>query len=195
MINKLHLFIVQNAAITHELKRVLGDTSVSNARSDLERYTDALVKDYIAQIDYKTLAEADRMSEFYRIFYALENDIRALIDSTMSDAHEEGWWDKLAPQEVKQNVKRNKEREESEGIPPRSMREIDYTTFGELGEIIKANWDDFSGIFSNATRGRVLKVINRLNLARGPIAHCNTLPEEEAVRLKITVRDWYMLMD
>jgi hypothetical protein len=46
-----------------------------------------------------------------------------------------------------------------------------------------------TGMFSNATRNRVLPVINRLNLARGPFAHCNFLPEEEAIRLKLAIRD------
>src|SRR3546814_2211141 len=99
------------------------------------------------------------------------------------------------PQAVRDNIKKNHEREASEGLPPRSDRLIDYTTFGELGHIVQENWDVFSGMFSNATRNRVLRVINRLNLARGPIAHCNFLPEEEAIRLKLAIRDWYMLME
>ncbi len=72
---------------------------------------------------------------------------------------------------------------------------IDYTTFGEIGEIVKDNWDVFAGIFSGSDKNRVLRVINRLNLARGPIAHCGLLSEDEVVRLKLTVRDWYKLME
>jgi hypothetical protein len=38
-------------------------------------------------------------------------------------------------------------------------------------------------------------VVNRLDLVRGPIAHCNSLPEEEAIRLKLAIRDWKKLME
>ena len=99
------------------------------------------------------------------------------------------------PQEVRENVKKNRDREANEGLAPRSSKMIDYTTFGEIGEIVKDNWDVFAGIFSGSDKNRVLRVINRLNLARGPIAHCGLLSEDEVVRLKLTVRDWYKLME
>jgi hypothetical protein len=135
------------------------------------------------------------MAEFYKIFYILENDIRNLVDETLNDAVGEGWWDSVVPQAVRDTVTRNIERESDEGLIARSEREIDYTTFGELGEIIKANWNSFAGIFANSTVNGVQRVIKKLNLARGPIAHCNLLPEDEVVRLKLTVRDWYKLME
>ncbi|RWP03558.1 MAG: hypothetical protein EOQ98_00795 [Mesorhizobium sp.] len=151
--------------------------------------------DYLRQVDFETLADADRMSEFYKLFYALENDMRDLIESTMLDGKGKQWWIEAVPQVVRDNAQKNYDREAAEGLPPRSDRLIDYTTFGELGEIVKDNWEVFSGMFSNATRNRVLRVINRLNLVRGPIAHCNFLPEEEAIRLKLAIRDWYKLME
>jgi hypothetical protein len=77
------------------------------------------------------------------------------------------WWPEAVPKVVRDNVQKNYEREASEGLPPRSDRFIDYTTFGELGEIVKENWKVFSGLFSNATRNRVPRVINRLNVVRG----------------------------
>lgn len=146
-------------------------------------------------MDFEIVSNAERMSEFYKLFYALENDMRDLIKSAMVEAKGEDWWKIAVPQVVRDNVQKNHDREASEGLPPRSDRLIDYTTFGELGEIVKENWEVFSGMFSNATRNRVLRVINRLNIARGPIAHCNILPEEEAIRLKLAIQDWYKLME
>ena len=34
-----------------------------------------------------------------------------------------------------------------------------------------------------------------LNTLRGPIAHCSMLAEDEIVRLRLSVRDWYRLME
>ena len=193
--NDIELFVIKNAAITQSLRSVLAEHRIGTTRGALEAQADSLVAEYLRQIDFAVLADAERMSEFYKLFYALENDMRDLIESAMADSNGNDWWTKAVPQAVRDNVQRNYDREASEGLPPRSDRLIDYTTFGELGEIVKENWGVFSGMFSNASRNRVLRVINRLNLARGPIAHCNFLPEEEAIRLKLAIRDWYKLME
>jgi hypothetical protein len=193
--NDIELFVLKNAAITRDLRSVSVLQKVGNIRGALEAQADSLVAKYLRQVDFQTLSDAARMSEFYKIFYALENDIRDLIESTMIESKGDRWWADSVPQFVRENVQKNYDREASEGLPPRSDRLINYTTFGELGEIVKDNWEVFSGMFSNASRNRVLRVINRLNIARGPIAHCNFLPEEEAIRLKLAIRDWYKLME
>jgi hypothetical protein len=191
----IELFILKNAVITQSLRSVFSAQRVGSGRGALETQADSLVAEYLRQVDFKTLADAERMSEFYKLFYALENDMRDLIELTMADSKGPQWWAEAVPQGVRDNAQKNFDREAAEGLPPRSDRLIDYTTFGELGEIVRDNWEVFSGMFSNATRNRVLRVINRLNLVRGPIAHCNFLPEEEAIRLKLAIRDWYKLME
>lgn len=191
----IELFVLKNAVITRDLRAQFVEQRIGHARGSLEAQADSLVAEYLKQVDFDTVADAERMSEFYKLFYALENDIRDLIESIMIDSKGKEWWLASVPQAVRENAQKNYDREASEGLPPRSDRLIDYTTFGELGEIIKENWEIFSGMFSNASKNRVLRVVNRLNLIRGPIAHCNFLPEEEAIRLKLAVRDWYKLME
>jgi hypothetical protein len=75
----------------------------------------------------------------------------------------------------------------------RSSEELDYSTFGELSVIIAANWDVFGGLFTS--KKAVEKVMASLNSLRGPIAHCSALAEDEVVRLQLTVRDWFRLME
>jgi hypothetical protein len=195
MSDEIQLFLLKNAAITHDLRSIFQQAKLETRRSPLEIETDALVDDYLQQVDFGVVRDAERMSHFYKIFYILENEIRNFIEEALADAKGPTWWDTSVPQAVRENAKKNQDREASEGLPPRSQRLIEYTTFGELGEIVKENWDVFSGIFSNASKNRVLRVIARLNVARGPIAHCNFLPEEESIRLKLAVRDWYKLME
>src|SRR5687767_13044783 len=48
---------------------------------------------------------------------------------------------------------------------------FDFTTFGELGEIIKTNWDLFGSVFSSPKA--VERVMANLNTLRGPVAHCS----------------------
>ena len=70
---------------------------------------------------------------------------------------------------------------------------IDFTTFGELGEIIKKNWDVFDSLFTSVRA--VEKVMSSLNTLQGPIAHCSLLAEDEVLRLRLAVRDWFRLME
>jgi hypothetical protein len=78
-------------------------------------------------------------------------------------------------------------------MTPRSDERLDFATFGELSQIIKQNWDLFGGMFSSVKA--VERVMANLNSLRGPIAHCSPLAEDEVVRLRLTVRDWFRLME
>ena len=70
---------------------------------------------------------------------------------------------------------------------------LDFTNFGELSQIIEKNWDLFGSILSSVRA--VKKVLASLNTLRGPIAHCTPLAEDEVVRLQLSVRDWFRLME
>ncbi len=190
----IELFVLKAGATNAQLRQALQEPDVALVRGEIEHASDKLVASHLEQVDARIRQNAERMAEFYKIFYILENDIRNLVEETLTDAIGDSWWDTAVPQIVKDSVKRNMERESDEGLIARSDREIDYTNFGELGEVIKTNWNAFAGIFANTTINGVQRVIKKLNLARGPIAHCNLLAEDEVVRLKLTVRDWYKLM-
>jgi hypothetical protein len=41
----------------------------------------------------------------------------------------------------------------------------------------------------------VQNTIARLNTLRGPIAHCSMLAEDEVLRLRLSLRDWFRLME
>jgi len=148
---------------------------------------------YYLQFAAETRRQAQEMAHYYRIFYCLENFIRDLVESQMEEAHGEAWWEDHVLESIRAAVKANKQREQDNGVSLRSAHPIDYTTFGELSEIIKSNWAIFGATFS--TKRAVEKVLSALNLLRGPIAHCTILAEDEVTRLHITVRDFYRLME
>lgn len=192
----LELFVLKSAAIRADLMRVMGDQQIQGQKSEVELATDSLIAPHMSQVDFQVRAAAERMAEFYQLFYMLENDIRRFVENVLNDAFgEENWWVKRVPENVRAYAKSNKDRENKEGLPPRSTNPIDYLTFGHLGEIIKANWDIFAGLFPNAEIERLERVVSRLNLARGPIAHCGYLPVDEVVRLKLAIRDWFALFE
>lgn len=148
---------------------------------------------YFPQFESSLRAEAKRMSRHYEIFYCLERSIRQLLVDVFVASGDPEWWTNLVPDAVKQNVNKSIKREKEAAVTPRSSDFIDYTTFGELGEIIKSNWSLFGGVVFNDIKA-VEKVMSNLNSLRNPIAHCSPLAEDEVVRLNLSLRDWFRIM-
>jgi hypothetical protein len=138
--------------------------------------------------DQKIYYEAQNMAQYYTIFYCLERSVRDIVVEKLKAIHGGNWWETKVPETIQKNVKENMQRELDAGVSIRSDQEIDYTTFGELGEIVKANWADFGDIFKSVKA--FTKIMTSLNILRGPIAHCCSLSEDEVDRLNLVVRDW-----
>lgn len=146
------------------------------------------------QFEAELRQQAARMSEFYEVFYCLENSIRGLVKRIMAEAEGINWWNsqRVDENKIRNPVKVRHKKEVDSGITPRSEELIDYTTFGELSQLITDNWDIFDPVFSSKTA--VSKITNELNLLRGPIAHCNSIDDMEQDRLNLAVKSWFRLM-
>lgn len=150
---------------------------------------------YYPQFDEAVRAEASAMAKHYEVFYSLEKSIRALVADTIEAEEKRSDWWKTAriPPAIQAEVSSRIQKELDAGITRRSLDELDYTTFGELSVIIINNWDLFGGLFNS--KKAVEKVMASLNALRNPIAHCSPLAEDEQLRLQLTVRDWFRLME
>lgn len=178
---------------------------ISSSMSKIEReFGIHLGHDVAASKDRKTAEyeqfeaalrkEAARMSEFYEIFYCLENSIRKLVADILVEADGPDWWNgkRVDEKRIREPVTGRRKKEVDSGITPRSDRLIDYTTFGELSQLITDNWELFDPVFQSKTA--VSNVSNQLNLLRGPIAHCNPTDDLEQERLNLAVRTWFKIM-
>ena len=189
--NALRLFGLNNLAIESDIRQIERQLNVDlGHRRDKERGVD---QTYYPQFSARLRAEADRMSLNYAIFYCLENSIREMIAQRLEELHGEGWWNIAVPEVVRGNVEKNKRKEEASGVTPRSAERIDFTNFGELREIIKANWLEFGDMFRDVRA--VEKILATLNTLRAPIAHCKALAEDEELRLELGLRDWFRQME
>jgi hypothetical protein len=148
---------------------------------------------YYPQFDASLRAEAKKMAQHYEIFYCLEKSIRQMIVDVFEQSGDKDWWENEVPEFVKTNAKKSIKREKEAAVTPRSIEPIDYTTFGELGEIIKSNWSLFGGAVFNDIKA-MEKVMSALNSLRSPIAHCSPLAEDEELRLELALRDWFRLV-
>lgn len=186
------LFGLANQLAEHDLDRIEQEYVV-----DLRRQHRSVLdsdESYYPQIDQELRSEAAAMAPHYEVFYSLERAIRRLISDTLESEDGPEWWSgQRILENLQKEVAKRQQRELDSGTTPRSSDPIDFTTFGELGEIIKQNWDVFGAIFSSVKA--VDKVMSSLNTLRGPIAHCSPLAEDEVLRLRLAVRDWFRLME
>ena len=188
----LKLFAISNQLLEHDLDKIEGEFAIDLGRSHVS--TVASDDTYYPQIDRAIRQEAAAMSQHYEVFYSLEKTIRSLVSDTIQASDGGSWWSAgRVPPKIKQDADGRVQREIDSGVTVRSPSPLDFTTFGELGEIIKSNWDLFGSVFSSPKA--VERVMANLNTLRGPIAHCSPLAEDEVVRLRLSVRDWFRLME
>lgn len=187
----LKLFGLNNLAVESEIQRIETQFDIDlGHRGSQETQID---QTYYPQFVERLRREADRMSANYAIFYCLENSIREIIAQRLREQHGEDWWTSAVPEPVRKNAESNRTKEIKSGVTPRSSDPIDFTNFGELGEIIKQNWDVFGDMFRNINA--VERVLATLNTLRAPIAHCKSLAEDEELRLHLGLRDWFRQME
>ena len=189
--DSIKLFAMKAQLLDTDLARVERDFEVSLGRGT---QTDDANEDYYPQFDADLRGEAAEMGRHYELFYCLEKSVRRFISETLEAAEGAAWWDGgRLPEVIHQEVAKRMQQEVDSAVTVRSSDPIDFTTFGELGEIIKGNWDLFGATFSS--QRAVTKVMANLNTLRGPIAHCSLLAEDEILRLQLSMRDWFRLME
>ena len=190
-LDHLRNFGMSGYLVTEELKNVESNFGIElrslNSVNEGE-------SEFYPQFEQSVRHEAARMSAHYEAFYCLETSIRKLISETLMEAEGANWWqtDSRIKEQIRRDVASLMERDIDSGISQRSEYEIDYTTFGQLSEIITDNWDLFGSIFNS--QKAVRRIMSNLNILRGPIAHCCTMEDDEVDRLRLAVKDWFRIM-
>lgn len=148
----------------------------------------------IARIDEtdfspRIIYNASRMASIYVVFFCLENAVRELISARLAERKGVDWWNNSVPEKIKRNVQTLiKEEEKYRYHAQRSASEIGYTMFGNLGQIIIANWDEFSDLFPN--QHWLSSRFEDLEKSRNIIMHTGLLPDIEIDRIESITRDW-----
>lgn len=189
--NVIRSFAMSGHLITEELKRIEQEFGIELGHTP--KAQDATAVEYYPQFEQSVRAEAAEMSQHYELFYCLEQSIRKLIAETLQDAAGSDWWNSgKIPPEIHKEVATRVQRDAESGMTVRSEALIDYTNFGELSVIITSNWDFVKTVLRN--QRAVTRVMNSLNLLRGPIAHCCPISEDEIERLNLSVKDWFRMI-
>lgn len=131
--NNIKLFVLANSLTENALDEVEKKNEI-----DLGRKEKAPIKeeDYYAQFDLAFRKEAKDMSRHYEVFYCLEKSIRSLVVQLMHEKFGDNWWNEKVDEEIRKNADKNIQREADSGFTIRSEDIIDYTTFGELTQVV-----------------------------------------------------------
>jgi Swt1-like HEPN len=190
-VDAVRLFGMTHQLIESDLTAVEKRFSIDLGRDSNERST-LPDEDYYPQFEERLRKQAATMSRHFEVFYCLENSLRQTVKAKLTDDFGASWWNEAVAESVKKNAEDNMKRELDSGVTMRSTDALDYTTFGELGEIVRGKWENFSDIFNS--KSAFNKIMASLNTLRAPIAHCCPLADDEIERLRLTLRDWFRLM-
>lgn len=135
------------------------------------------------------LHDSKKMASVFVAFFCLENAARDLIVERLSFRKGPDWWVSAVPEKIRRNVQTLKDKEKKNKYhAQRSANDIGYTFFGNLAQIIIANWDEFSDLIPD--QHWILSRFNDLEMSRNIIMHTGLLPQIEIERIDSIVRDW-----
>jgi HEPN superfamily Swt1-like protein len=137
------------------------------------------------------LQQARKMADFYVLYYSLENSIRRLISERLSEKHGPTWWKSKVPLALQAEVEKKQKEERDTTMSIRSEDPLTYTNFGELIGIFDANWADFSDTLRS--QKAMQQILSQFNKIRNVVAHSCELNEDEIIRFKLLVKDWFRI--
>ena len=151
-------------------------------------------KDEIIDInlfDHEILSKAQKMADFYVLYFSLENSVRKLITNVFTEKYGMNWWDKKISNRIRSNVTKLQKDERDTVMSISSADNLAYTNFGELIDIICSNWDDFKKMLRS--RKSVQNALSQFGKIRNVIAHSCELSDDEILRFKLLIKDWFRI--
>jgi hypothetical protein len=140
-------------------------------------------------LDDLLVTNAKSTAVVYTAIAAFENSVRALVVKTLIEKYKEEWWEKGASNGIRERAQKRIEDEQlAKWHAQRGQDPINYTTFGDLKNIMQNNWDAFEDLIGSlAWASGIFDVIER---SRNVIMHSGMLEREDIERLGVNIRDW-----
>lgn len=132
-----------------------------------------------------------RANEVYKLFFMFENHLRGFVVEELS---EEGavWWESV-PGDVQEEVAKLEATEEAKSWMALGSRDKSaLLTYPQLIKIMEHNWKK---VFEDVVRDRgLINALRNIAHLRNTICHMTEIPEEEAERVRQTMRDWFRIV-
>lgn len=140
-------------------------------------------------LDDVNVENAKAMAVVYTAIAAFENSVRTMVVKTLIEKYKEEWWEKGVSNGIRERAqKRAEDEQNAKWHAQRGQDPVNYTTFGDLKNIMQNNWDAFEDLIGNlAWASGIFDVIER---SRNVIMHSGMLEKEDIERLGVNIRDW-----
>jgi hypothetical protein len=140
-------------------------------------------------LDDQYVSPARQMAVVYTVIAAFEKTFRDLVTRVLLEAHGEEWWQTCVSEKVRKRAETRREDEQKHRFhKQRGEAPINYTEFGDLANLIRANWEDFEAFFPSPEW--VTSIVEAVERSRNVIMHSGTLDAEDVARIGIHLRDW-----
>lgn len=138
--------------------------------------------------------QARRMGEIYELLYCLENSVRELVESTLSEAlGADKWWNGGVDPSIRRAAERRKQDDlKARWHGPRGASLLNYVDFPQYADIIAARWDAFEPLLGDLDW--VTYYFGEMNRTRRALAHTGSLTELDVDRLRLRVREWLQVV-
>gem|GEM_PF-286969 len=166
-------------------------TSLSKHGISVDVVTEKSVISRAEQMNFplRIMNEAGKMASVFVLFFSVENSARELITQRLTERHGAEWWAAKVPQKIRDHVEKLRNSEQIHRYhTPRSSDIIGYTTFGQLEQIIIANWDDFSDIIPS--QAWISSRFKDMEISRNVIMHTGILQQFDIDRIEMMAHDW-----
>ncbi len=140
-------------------------------------------------LDDLHVANARANAVVYTAIAAFENSVRTLVVKTLMEKFKEEWWEKGASNGIRERAQKRLEDEQLvRWHAQRGQDPINYTTFGDLKNVMQNNWDAFEDLIGSLPwASGIFDVVER---SRNVIMHSGMLEREDIERLGVNIRGW-----
>lgn len=151
---------------------------------------ETLLLEALSQFGIQRRNDALEMARLYAVLHAFENEIRRLVRDTLDENAGADWWGGDAiPKKVREKAEsRRRTALADTWLEGAKDENLEYVDFGDLSQIIIANWDCFKEIIPSQSWLNQRMV--ELEKARNFVAHNRMLLPNEFQRIYMYISDW-----
>lgn len=149
----------------------------------------ALLDETLSPFGIDLRNEALQMARLYALVYCFENSVRSLITERLKEHFGINWYVDKVPKKIKDFAQtRQEEAQKNSWLEGQKKDPLSFVQFGQLADIIIANWDDFSDLMP--TQHWLKQRLDELEKSRNFIAHNRMLLQGEFQRIEMYIADW-----
>jgi len=129
------------------------------------------------------------MTQVYFRLYLFESKLKRLVESILSQADRDGWFEHYVPEPVRKEAARKRAEEGMAKFhAARGSEKLAYLSISDLRRVVEANWVLFESRLYQ--KDWALGKLEELRLTRNAMAHMGDVSDDDLIRIDVILRDW-----